>query len=55
MRRFGLGVVKSGVQVFKALAAHVEFRGCETAVGSRVSNDGGLVGRGMRVERSRWS
>lgn len=31
-----------------------EFGGHETVLGSPVSNDGGLVGRGLKV-RSRWS
>lgn len=32
-----------------------EFGGHETAVGSQVNSDGRLVGRGVRVEKSRGS
>ena len=50
LRRFR----KSSIQVFKAPMAHVESEGMDFS-SSQVSSDGGLEGRGGRVERSRWS
>lgn len=45
--------MSSGIQVSEPRGSCVELGGHETAVGSQMGKDGGLVGRGPKVEKQR--